>query len=194
MKLKHLYEAMALKKHDNVKIYNSENVEIIKNLNLMIIPYAVRYKLFASSKTIEMPQNLLNFITTNKTSSDGQKNTEILKQLANNDQFNDYFDEILPSDNIFGFKSFKDFNIPNIKGYTDWYIPSETEALNILLAKKMKTTIGTSNLYLKPNNDTVYEHPKEFIYQIYIVDGSIPRVVKDHGQTTFVISHLIRKI
>lgn len=73
MKLKHLYEAMALKKHDNVKIYNSENVEIIKNLNLMIIPYAVRYKLFASSKTIEMPQNLLNFITTNKTSSDGQK-------------------------------------------------------------------------------------------------------------------------
>ena len=192
MKLKHLYEAMALKKHDNVKIYNSENVEIIKNLNLMIIPYAVRYKLFASSKTIEMPQNLLNFITTNKTSSDGQKNTEILKQLANNDQFNDYFDEILPSDNFFGFKSFKDFNIPNIKGYTDWYIPSETEAINIMLEKNIKT-IGTSNLYLKTNN-SVYEHPKKFIYQINIVNGSKPKVVKDHGQSTFFISHLIRKI
>lgn len=58
----------------------------------------------------------------------------------------------------------------------------------------MKTTIGTSNLYLKPNNDTVYEHPKKYIYQKYIVNGSKPKIVKDHGQSTFFISHLIRKI
>lgn len=183
---------MALKKQYNVtKHINSENVEIIKNLNLMIIPYTynVSYRLFALN--IEMPPNLLKFITTNKTSSDGQKNTEILKQLANNDQFNDYFDEILLK-NFFGYKSFKDFNIPNLKGYTDWYIPSETEAINIMLEKNINT-ITTSNLYLKTNN-TAYEHPKKFIYQINIVNGSKPKVVKDHGQTTFVISHLIRKI
>ena len=153
---------MALKKHDNVKIYNSENVEIIKNLNLMIIPYTVSYKLFAfstDSKTVEMPPKLLKFLTTNKTTSDGQKITEILKQLANNEQFNDYFDEIV-LDNTFDIKSFNEFNIPNLKGYTDWYIPSETEAINILLEKNIKT-ICTSNLYLKPNN-TVYEHPKKF--------------------------------
>ena len=186
---------MALKKQDNVtKHSNSENVEIIKNLNLMIIPYTVSYKLFAfstDSKTVEMPPKLLKFLTTNKTTSDGQKNTEILKQLANNDQFNDYFDEIL-SDNISGVKSFKNFNIPNLKGYTDWYIPSETEAINIMLEKNIKT-IGTSNLYLKTNN-SVYEHPKKYIYQIYIVNGSKPKIVKDHGQSTFFISHLIRKI
>ena len=61
------------------------------------------------------------------------------------------------------------------------------------MLEKNINTITTSNLYLKTNN-TAYEHPKKFIYQINIVNGSKPKVVKDHGQTTFVISHLIRKI